>query len=400
MSTIELYFFVLIIIFLFPWIIWKTLKLENWIPLVVVQVISGILLGPGVAGHIFPELHSSIFTDSVITSINSVAWWAVSLFVFSAGLELNLKGVWKEKKDSSVIAISAMLSPLIVGSILGLVFYYHSGWHGNSTTQWQFVLGIGMAMAVTALPVLIVLLEKLDILKTQLGQRVLRCASLDDILIWAVLAVILMDWGRLSSQAIFLIVYFLATFVIRKYLTKFEMSDRWAIAIVWLITCTFVADLAGLHYIVGAFLAGISLDSGWLGQEQVDYFRNFVLITLMPVFFLSTGLRTDWSIEGYIVILAAFLMLIIQFASKQIGVNLAGYYLKWNRHETRIIGFLLQTKGLIEIIFASVLLDKDIITSSMFTALLLMALMSTVITIPLVKIYAKRKNIKLENFVA
>lgn len=385
MTVVELYLIALAVIFFVPWIVWRLLRLDSWAPLVVVQILSGVLMGPGILGVFAPEVYGFVFKPQVITALNGVAWWAVSLFVFTAGIELNLRSAWKDRRQSSVVAASALVSPLIFGSLFGLALLQFTGWQGPRAADWQFVLGIGMASAVTALPILVVLLEKLQILRTDMGQRVLRCASLDDILIWAVLAVILMDWHRLGNQAVFLAVYVLAAWQLRTWMPKITDSDRWAVAIIWLVVCALLADWAGLHYMVGAFLAGVIIDSEWFDQSQLDSFRHTILLVMMPVFFLSTGLRTSWELGGVTVVLVALALFAVQFFSKQFGVRVAGHILNWNPTETKIIGYLLQTKALIEIIFASVLLDKGIITSAMFTVLLLMALMSTVITTPLVR---------------
>lgn len=385
MTVVELYLTALAIVFFVPWMVWRLLKIDSWVPLVVVQIISGVLLGPGILGHFAPSVYSGIFTTPVITALNGVAWWAVSLFVFTAGIELNLRSAWQDRRQSAVIAGSALIMPLIFGSLLGLALIQFPGWQGPRSADWQFVLGLGMASAVTALPILVVLLEKMNILRTDLGQRVLRCASLDDILIWAVLAIILMDWQRLGNQAVFLSVYVLAAWQLRTWMPKFADSDRWSVAIIWLVVCALLADWAGLHYMVGAFLAGVIIDSEWFDQDKLDSFRHTILLVLMPVFFLSTGLRTSWELGGLAVILVALILFAVQFSAKQIGVRIAGSWLGWDSQQTKIIGYLLQTKALIEIIFASVLLDKGIITSGMFTALLLMALLSTVITTPLVR---------------
>lgn len=385
MTVVELYLIALMIIFVVPWAVWRLLKIDSWVPLVVVQILSGVLMGPGILGAVAPQIYGFVFTSQVIGSLNGVAWWAVSLFVFTAGIELNLRSAWQDRSQSLVIAGSALISPLIFGSLFGLALLQFTGWQGPKSQDWQFILGIGMASAVTALPILVVLMEKLHILRTDLGQRVLRCASLDDILIWAVLAVILMDWQRLSNQAVFLIVYILTAWQLRTWMPKFSNQDRWAVAIIWLVVCALIADWAGLHYMVGAFLAGVIIDSEWFDQDQLDSFRHTILLVLMPVFFLSTGLRTSWELGGLTVILVALALFAVQFLSKQMGVRIAGIYLKWDANQTKIMGYLLQTKALIEIIFASVLLDKGIITSAMFTVLLLMALMSTVVTTPLVR---------------
>jgi Kef-type K+ transport system membrane component KefB len=146
----------------------------------------------------------------------------------------------------------------------------------------------------------------------------------------------------------------------------------------------FAADWAGLHYMVGAFLAGVVIDSHWFDRDKMDNLRHHVLLVLMPVFFLSTGLRTNWEMGGAAVFLAAGLLLLAAVAGKLGGVRLAGHLLGWPRGEATVIGWLLQTKALIMIIFANILLDKQVISSETFTALLLMAVASTMLTIPTV----------------
>jgi Kef-type K+ transport system membrane component KefB len=141
---------------------------------------------------------------------------------------------------------------------------------------------------------------------------------------------------------------------------------------------------------VGAFLAGVVIDSDWFDQEQMDRLRHNVLLVMMPVFFLSTGLRTAWSVGGDVVFIAATVLLVASVAGKLIGVHMAGRILKWKPGEASFIGWLLQTKALIMIIFANILLDKQIITNATFTALLLMAIASTMLTIPVVTPKLKR----------
>lgn len=158
----------------------------------------------------------------------------------------------------------------------------------------------------------------------------------------------------------------------------------WYVGIIWLAVCGLAADWAGLHYMVGAFLAGAVTDEDWFQQEHMDLLRKHLLLTVMPVFFLSTGLRTDWQVGGLMVFVVTGLLLLASVAGKLVGVHLAGGILGWQRGEASIIGWLLQTKALIMIIFANVLLDKQIITNETFTALLLMAIVSTMLTIPVV----------------
>ena len=182
----------------------------------------------------------------------------------------------------------------------------------------------------------------------------------------------------------FLIGFALAAYLFRKLMVAIEEKDRWYSGFIWLAICGLAADWAGLHYMVGAFLAGAVMDAEWFNQEDMDKLRHFVLMIIMPVFFLSTGLRTNWEVGGTTVFIAAAMLLIASVAGKLVGIHAAGKILNWQKGEASIIGWLLQTKALIMIIFANVLLDKQIITSETFTALLVMAIASTMLTIPVV----------------
>ena len=383
----ELFLLALILIFAAPYLFWRLLRTDYYAPLVVVQIVSGILLGPGVLGAAFPGYYDTVFSPPVIAALNGVAWWAVMLFVFVAGLELDLEEAWKWRGETGLTAGLALGSPLLLGAGAALVLLQLSDpadWIGAKGQTWQFVLGIGMACAVTALPILVLLMEKLAILRTPLGQRMLRYASLDDVLIWGVLALILLDWERVTRQAGFLVGFALAVVLMRKLIAAIPERDRWFVGLIWLVACGYLADWTGLHYMVGAFLAGAALDARWFGMAKIDAFRDAVLMTIMPVFFLSTGLRTSWNMGGLAAFAAAGLLLAAMIVGKLAGIGLAGRLLKWGKGEAWIVGWLLQTKALIMIIFVNVLFDKAIITSSAFTALLLAAVGSTMLTIPVV----------------
>ncbi len=392
MTTTEIYLVAMAIIFTLPYLIWRLGKTDYYAPLVVVQIIAGVLLGPGILGKVFPEYYSFVFNPSVISALNGVAWWGVMIFVWIAGVELDLRQAWAHRRESGITAGLALGVPLVFGSVVAIVMLRYAGWIGPKAAQWQFVLGVGMACAVTALPILILLMEKLTILRQPMGQRILRYASIDDIAIWGVLALILMDWERVGRQLTFLLAFTVAAYFVRKLMQWLAEKDRWYVGFIWLIVCSLAADWAGLHFMVGAFLAGAILDSEWFKLEDMDMLRHNVLMVLMPVFFLSTGLRTNWTLGGYAVFMAAAVLLLASVSGKLIGVHIAGKWLKWAPGEASIIGWLLQTKALIMIIFVNILLDKGMITSETFTALLLMAIASTMMTIPVV--YPKLKRLQ------
>jgi Kef-type K+ transport system membrane component KefB len=383
-STTEIFLIAMGIILTVPYLVWRVLRTDYYEPLVVVQIVAGILLGPGILGKLFPHYYTFIFSPAVIAPLNGIAWWAVMLFVFVAGIELDLRKVWQHRAESGITAALALGAPLLLGSVTAAGMLLYPGWIGAQAHAWQFVLGIGMACAVTALPILILLMEKLEILRQQIGQRILRYASLDDVAIWGVLATILMDWTRVGRQAGFLAVFASVSWLFRKLMRVLREEDRWYVALVWLVLSAWAADWSGLHFMVGAFLAGAVMDGNWFDQERMDRFRHYVLLAFMPVFFLSTGLRTNWQLGSAVVFIAAGVLLLASVSGKLLGVHIAGRILGWPRAEASVIGWLLQTKALIMIIFVNVLLDKDLISSETFTALLLMAVASTMLTVPMV----------------
>ncbi len=382
-STMEVFLIAMAIIFCVPFLIWRLGRTEYFAPLVVVQIITGILLGPGILGAALPGYYAFVFTPQVVQILTGLGGWAVMLFVLIAGIELDLSQAWANRRESGITAGLALGVPLLFGGLAAVGLLRFPGWIGAQGQSWQFVAGVGMACAVTALPILILLMEKLAILRQPIGQRILRYASLDDIAIWGVLALVLLDWERIGRQIGFLVSFAVACVLFRRLMRAIGERDRWYVMLIWLALCAFGADWSGLHFMVGAFLAGVVIDAHWFDQADMDRLRHNVLLVMMPVFFLSTGLRTAWSVGGATVFLAALVLLMAAVAGKLAGVHLAGRLLKWKPGEASLIGWLLQTKALIMIIFANILLDKAIITSATFTALLLMAVMSTMLSIPM-----------------
>jgi Kef-type K+ transport system membrane component KefB len=383
-NTSEIFLIAMTIILTVPYLIWRVGRTDYYAPLVVVQIIAGIVLGPGILGAMFPRYYEFVFNPAVVQSLTGIAWWAVISFVFTAGIELDLKGVWKHRRETGITAGLALGMPFALGCVAALAIATHDGWVGARASNWQFICGVGMSCAVTALPILILLMEKLAILRQPIGQRILRYASLDDVAIWGVLALILTDWRRVGRQGMFLVGFGLAAYGYRQLMRRLQERDRWYVGLIWLCACSYTADWAGLHFMVGAFLSGAVTDSDWFDRARMDLLRQHLLLLVMPVFFLSTGLRTTWSVGGVEVFAVAGLLLVASVAGKLIATEIAGRILHWERGARSLIGWLLQTKALIMIIFVNILLDKQLITSATFTALLLMAVASTMLTVPVI----------------
>jgi len=266
MSTTEIFLLAMLIVFVVPYLIWRLGRTDYFAPLAIVQIIMGVVLGPGVLGAVFPEYHKFVFNPDVVKTLNGIAQWGVMLFVMLAGIELDLKKVWQYRRESATTAGLSLGVPLLFGCAAAMLLMSYPGWMGARAAAWQFTLGTGMSCAVTALPVLVLLMQKLDILRQPMGQRILRYASLDDVAIWGVLAVIMLDWERMGRQLGFLAAFTVLTFVFRRLMARMNETDRWYVAVIWLIACAFGADWAGLHFMVGAFLAGVVMDAHWFRQ--------------------------------------------------------------------------------------------------------------------------------------
>jgi Kef-type K+ transport system membrane component KefB len=311
MSTSETFLIAMAIIFSIPYFVWRIFRTDYYAPLVVVQIIGGILLGPGVLGAVFPDYYNFVFTPPVIAQLNGIAQWAVMIFVWIAGIELDIHLAWRHRRETGITAGLALGVPLLFGCGAALIMMMlGGGWIGPRGHTWQLIVGIGMACAVTALPILVLFMEKLAILRQPLGQRILRYASLDDVAIWGVLALILLDWERVGRQLGFLLCFGVTAFLVRKIMWRIPERDRWYAGLFWLALAGFAADWSGLHFMVGAFLSGAVLDASMFNQERMDQFRAHVLLAIMPVFFLSTGLRTTWEMGGLVVFGAGAILLV------------------------------------------------------------------------------------------
>jgi Kef-type K+ transport system membrane component KefB len=384
LNTTESFLIAMGIIFIVPYVLWRVLRHDSFAPLVVVQMIAGVLLGPGALGKLLPAYYATVFSAPVVAALNGIASWGVLLFIGNAGIELDLRQAWAGRREAGLTAVLALGVPLLCGCLVAMLLLQQPAWSGSAAAPWQFVLAVGMTCAVTAVPVLIVFLDKLAILREPLGQRVLRYASLDDIAIWGVLAVILLQRTQLVWQLVYLAGFAAAACLLRRLMPCLQQRDRWYVSFIWLLLAAWGAEWAGLHYLVGAFLSGAVLDGAWFDRAQLTRFRQYVLLTLMPVFFLSAGLRTTWALGGQAVLLLGALLALAAIGGKLLGVRLAGALLGWSRDEALVIGWLLQSKGLVMIVFTSVLLDKHLISGATFTALLLMGLISTILTVPVV----------------
>lgn len=388
-----MYLTAITLIFSLPFILWRFGRVDFFAPLIVIQILTGMIVGSSAFGSQIPELIGDVFNPEVINSLDGIAVWAVMLLVWSSGVELEIKNSTATRNEGAIVPLILLMTPFIFGSLAAMCLSHFSGGKGQDAHEWQFILGIGISCSVTALPILIIFMERLGIFHTLFGQRTLSYSSLDDIAIWVILAAILMDWSTLMTQFLFLSGFIVVSIFVRCIISRTPAEERLYVGLIWLSLSAVTAEWAGLNSMIGAFLAGVILDANWFERKQMRLIREFVLIFLMPIYFFTTGIKSEWDINDTSTLATAFFLLIISVLGKFIGAGVSGWLYGWKKREIFITGSLLQTKALILIIFANTLLEKGIITSNTYTSLLLMAIGSTMLTVPLTTSIIKKWHI-------
>lgn len=387
------FLFSVIFIFLTPYLLWKILKNDNFFPYVIIQIITGVILGPTIFGAISPDLYKFVFNSSNLNYFDAISTVSIIIFAMLSGFEINLSNVLENKYDRILTSFLLFFTPFLFGTlIIYFLFSDNIVYLNYFDSRWQFSMAMGLTCAITALPVLIIFLEKLNILYTNLGQRLIQYASLDDIIMWTIFAVIMLDKNTILNQFIFLFSYPFISLFLNKYMKFIPIHERLFVLSTWTFLSSFYSDVMGFHYIVGAFLSGLSLNKSLFDQAEVKIFRKFVFIFLLPFFFLSTGIKTIWTLGNikYILLFGGVLFF-ISFSAKFLGCFFSAKILNWRKNEYIPISLFLQTKGLITIIFANVLLEKNIISNITFSSIIFMSIISTIITIPFIQFLKYKK---------
>jgi Kef-type K+ transport system membrane component KefB len=381
-----------------PYLVWRFAGVRHVLPLVVVQMLMGLMLGPSVLGNFAPDWHAMFFQEENVTRMSSIATLAVVLFAFMTGMHLEIASIG-ERKAFARIAAGSFLVPLIVGCAFGAwVGYAFPQSVGANAQPWQFAFAIGILVAVTALPVLAALLAEMGLLHTRLGQQATALAALNDAGLWICLSLLLISLTQASgSDTIpFLIpLYAIAILIIRLVMKRLADQIRLesrgikrdgllVLGCAIALASAFAAEKVGLGYVFGAFVVGIIMPPV-LRVELLSRLETPTVVVLLPFYFVATGLRTDaelFSSSLLALTLAITLVAIVgKVAGAAIPARLAGHDL---RHSLSL-GVLLQSKGLMEVIVVTILLDAGVITPVLFSSVILMAIICTAIAAPLVR---------------
>jgi Kef-type K+ transport system membrane component KefB len=376
---------------------------------VIGEMVAGILLGPSLFGLLAPNAFQFIFAPSSLEALRLLSQIGVCLFLFTVGMELDVSEVRHKAQTAVVVSHSSIVIPYFLGVALALFLYSQLAQPGASFLA--FALFMGISMSITAFPVLVRILQDRGIFKTSLGSTATACAAVDDVTAWCVLAfVVAIARATSVSGAAFnlgLVLVFIALmlFVIKPKLPiwlGYQALERpnpsksvLAVIFMVVIFSALTTELIGIHALFGAFLAGIVMPTAaGFRDKLVIRVENLSAVLLLPVFFAFTGLRTqvglltdaqDW--------LICLIIIAVATVGKLGGSAVAARLTGMNWRESLQLGALMNTRGLMELIALNIGYDMGILSQRIFTMLVIMALVTTVMTGPLVTLFGKARQV-------
>lgn len=367
-------------------------------PRVIGEIVAGILLGPSALALIWPQAHAFLFPASSLANLQFMSWVGLILFMFIVGLELDLEFVRKHVRTAILVSHASVVFPYLLGALLALALFDTYAPPGVGFTS--FALFMGIAMSITAFPVLARILQERRLSQTPLGTLAITCAAVDDLTAWCILAVVVAvarAGGLLTATAViaFALGYIALMWwgvrpALRRGLqhiaTEADVGDKVMSAVfIVMLTSAFVAELIGIHALFGAFLAGVVMPTqARLRHTVINRLEHFSAIVLLPLFFAFTGLRTQL---GLLDDLASWLIcagiIAVAIAGKLGGSALAARWSGMPWRDSMALGVLMNTRGLMELVVLNIGYDLGILSAKMFTMMVIMALVTTVMTGPL-----------------
>ncbi len=366
-------------------------------PPVMGEIAAGIMLGPSLLGHFAPGATAMIFPEHSLGVLRLLGQIGVIAYMFRVGLDLSPQHLRHRARSAIAVSHFSIVTPFLLGVLAALLLFRDYGPPG--VTFRAFALFMGIAMSITAFPVLARVLEARGLSSTPLGSTALTCAAVDDLTAWTMLAfvVTLVTAGGAGwLLAVMLIVgalfVLLMTSVVRSAVARFLAADRpltmgrSAVVLAVAFASALFTELLGIHALFGAFLAGAIMPSDPKVRAQLrGSIENAGAVFLLPLFFTLTGLRTNIGLlddAGKWAVCA--LLIAVATAGKLGGSMLAARWTGSSWHDSFVLGALMNTRGLMELIALNVGYELGILSASMFTMLVLMALVTTVLTGPLI----------------
>ncbi|UFH36024.1 cation:proton antiporter [Flavobacterium acetivorans] len=366
-------------------------------PSVIGEIIAGIVLGPSLLGMYFPDFSAALFPVESLGNLKFLSQIGLILFMFVIGMELDLKVLKNKANDAVVISHASIVIPFALG--IGLSYFVYNRFAPEGVKFLSFSLFMGIAMSITAFPVLARIVQERGIHKTRLGAIVITCAAADDITAWCLLAVVIaiVKAGTFVSSlyiiGLAMIYVVVMLFIVKPFLKR--IGDLYgskdaivkpvvAIFFLILILSSYATEVIGIHALFGAFMTGaIMPDVPKFRTIFIEKVEDVSVILLLPLFFVFTGLKTEiglindpylWKVTGFIILVAV--------VGKFLGSALAARFVGQNWRDSLTIGALMNTRGLMELIVLNIGLELKVLTPEVFTMMVIMALVTTFMTGP------------------
>ncbi len=386
-------------------------------PSVIGEIIAGIFLGPSVVGMYFPHYSAMLFPTESLGNLQFLSQIGLMLFMYVIGMELDLKVLKNKANDAVVISHASIVIPFALGMGLSYFIYQNTTFTPKGVDFLSFSLFMGIAMSITAFPVLARIVQERGIHKTKLGTIVITCAAADDITAWCILAAVIaiVKAGTFASSMYIILMaaayVLMMLFVVKPFLKK--IGDLYAtrenlskpvvaIFLLTLIISSYITEVIGIHALFGAFMTGaIMPDITKIRKIIIEKIEDVALILLLPLFFVFTGLRTQiglindiylWKVTGLIITVAV--------VGKFFGSALAAKFVGQNWRDSLTIGALMNTRGLMELVVLNIGYDLGVLSTEIFTMMVIMALVTTFMTGPAIDVINfvfKRKEALIPN---
>jgi Kef-type K+ transport system membrane component KefB len=375
-------------------------------PQVVGEMIAGVIMGPSLFGLLFPNLQLVLFPKDSLKLLYVLSQLGVGLYMFLVGTEFKTELFRARARSAASVSIAGMVAPFILGGLLAFWLWKVPGLFSEKATQFEAVLFLGAALSITAFPMLARIIYERGITGTSLGTLALAAGAIDDATAWCVLAVVLASFGgggMIVIQAIGGgILYGVITLTIgRKLLRKLgTVAERagkltptlLAVTLMLLMLGSWTTDAIGIHSIFGGFILGVAMPRGFFAEQLRKQLEPLAVIFLLPMFFTFSGLNTRLdTVNNPQLILIGLAVLVAAIAGKGIACWLAARLNGETNRTALAVGTLMNARGLMELIIVNIGLQKGIIQPALFSILVMMAIVTTLMTSPLFELVYRRK---------
>src|SRR5713101_509215 len=376
-------------------------------PQVVAEMIAGVLMGPSLFGLLLPGVQAQLFPKASMSIIYAVSQVGLVLYMFLIGLEFQVDLIKQRLRSAVTVSVAGILLPFALGAIISTFVTRNHGFFTEGVAGWEAALFMGAAMSITAFPMLARIIYERGLTGTSLGTLALAAGSMDDAAAWCVLAIVLASFSGKAAIAIFAIggglLYVLVVLLVGKPLlrrlgTRAEsnggVSGRMlAFVLMLLMICAWYTDAIRLYAVFGAFILGTAMPRGVFARDVQRLLEPLTTNFLLPLFFVYSGLNTSIGlVNSKAMWIVAFFILAAACCGKGIACWLAARLNGESNRDAMAIGTLMNARGLMELIILNIGLERGIITPTLFTIMVIMAIATTLMASPVFEFVYRRRQ--------